>query len=105
MEWTDGGCVMRATFQTGRFNLNMTVPQALVILKFNDGTGKSLNVNKLAQDLQMNRDLLEETLKSLSSPLYPVLQMVEPTVYKVNDAFDFKGTGMVPLYALQSPFY
>lgn len=105
LKWNElmGNCVMRATFPSGRFNLNLSIPQALILLKFNEN---SLSIDKLAQDLSMNRELVEATLKSLSHPLYPVLKAVSPGIYGINAEFDCKavGNGKVPLYALQSPF-
>ena len=103
LKWNElmGNCVMRANFRSGRFSLNLSIPQALVLLKFNDN---GVSVDKLAQDLNMSREFLESTLKSLSNPLYPVLKTSEAGVYRINEEFEFRGSGKVPLYALQSPF-
>lgn len=103
LKWNElmGNCVMRSNFASGRYYLNLTIPQALLLLKTNDGS--SVSVNKLMQDLNMDRGLIEDILRSLSSPLYPVLKEISGH-YVINDDFEFKGNGKVPLYALQSPF-
>lgn len=105
LKWNElmGNCVMRATFPSGRHNLNLSIPQALILLKF---TGNSSTIDKLSQELNMDRELVDATLKSLSSPLYPVLRAAASSsgVYEINEEFDYKGEGKVPLYALQSPF-
>ena len=87
-----------------RYYLNMTIPQALIILQFNDNP--TCSFDKLMQGANLEKKLTEDTLKSLSDPLYPILVKDEKEAkYKINEEFEFNGTGgKVPLYALQSPF-
>lgn len=104
LKWAEhlGSCVMRSTFKSGPYNLNLTIPQALVLLKFNtDNT--TIPLSKLIKEIHMDRELLEETLASLSSPIYPII-LNTSAGYVINEEFEFNGTGKVPLYALQSPF-
>ena len=106
LKWTEhlGSCVMRSTFKSGRYNLNLTIPQALVLLKFNNETGSDpVPLTKLIKEIHMAPELLEMTLKSLSNPIYPII-LNQNGGYKINEEFEFKGKGKVPLYALQSPF-
>lgn len=102
LKWTEhlGCCEMRANYKSGRYNLHLTIPQALLVLKFN--SDDESDVAKLLKETKMDRGLLEETLESLSSPIYPVLLKLNGT-FKYNE--DFTATGKeVPVFALQSPF-
>jgi cullin 4 len=110
LKWTEhlGSCVMRSTFKSGRYNLNLTIPQALVLLKFNSEkeSDPPITLTKLLKETQMDLELLEDTLKSLSSPIYPILSNLNGS-FRINEDFvytDESTSARVPLYALQSPF-
>lgn len=108
LKWMEqlGSCVMRATFKAGRYNLNLTVPQALVLLKFNDKDNAPVPLTKLMKDTHMERSLLLETLKSLSTTIYPIVLECANEEFKINEDFEYldAAKGLVPVYALQSPF-
>lgn len=106
LNWLElmGNVVIRSNFSTGRYNLNLTIPQALTLLQFNE-TG-TCSIDKIVQATRLEKQLVEDTLRSLSDPLYPILlKEANSNAFKINEEFEFKGPGkVVPLYALQSPF-
>lgn len=109
LKWMEqlGSCVMRSTFKAGRYNLNLTVPQALILLRFNDKDNAPVSLTKLMEKTHMERGLALETLKSLSTEIYPIVVECGREEYKINEEFEYaenqKGA-TIPVYALQSPF-
>lgn len=102
LTWNErmGSCVMRGHFATGSRDLVLTVPQALVLLQFNGRD--SVSLGQLATALKMDRGLVEETVRSLTSAAYPVL-LVERDTVAFNAEFACRER-RAPLFLLQSPF-
>lgn len=90
LKWMEqlGSCVMRSNFKTGRYNLNLTIPQALILLRFNEKDNSPITLSKLLEKTHMERSLVIETLKSLSTQLYPIILECGPEEYKINEDFE-----------------
>ena len=113
LKWIErmGSCVMRSTFTSGRYELILTIPQALLLLRFNEKTDQSEKLfqskKKLIKEMNMKEEFFNEICASLTGSLYPILISDQSgTSLGVNEEFEYKGPpgSKIPLYALQSPF-
>lgn len=112
LKWNErmGSCVMRSTFNSGRYELILTIPQALLLLRFNEKTDQSekfQSKKKLIKEMNMKEEFFNEVLISLTGSLYPILIFDQSgTSLGVNEEFEYNGPpgSKIPLYVLQSPF-